>query len=377
MAYSKAIYTRKFEIASNLRKVFAVGLNRRKNILKNRTEDLSVRADTDISDRGYSDCSNIEGSPYREEYNIRRRKKRKPFPKKKYYPEEEKDNTLFDLESDSNINRTVINNNNSSEEEDLEELYHSQTEEEDQRSESIDQSDQSDLDLDSDIEEREMAQRGNGRWSLKDLPQFHGKRDGIEHPSTHLMEFEYALEALGIQVEDFNAEANDVRNLIESVVNKFKASLKNKARRWYQASILQDPRTPQEWEELKQKFKARYNPVGSTQEQQIKAWKGLEWDPTVESLDDFTYRFIELAEGMGIGQEQRLHSFNWCLPGNLHLYTQGSQTIQEALTKLKRGMALGTGLGVNSGNPLETETGTTGGTTAIPSIMTSDRSANF
>ena len=34
-----------------------------------------------------------------------------------------------------------------------------------------------------------MAQnRGNGRWSLKDLPQFHGKRGGLEHPSTYLME---------------------------------------------------------------------------------------------------------------------------------------------------------------------------------------------
>ena len=74
---------------------------------------------------GYSDCLDIEGSPYRGKYNIKRRKKRKPFPKEKYYPEEEKANTLFDLESDSNINRTVINNNNSSKEEDLEELYHS------------------------------------------------------------------------------------------------------------------------------------------------------------------------------------------------------------------------------------------------------------
>ena len=51
--------------------------------------------------------------------------------------------------------------------------------------------------------------------------------------------------------------------------------------------MLQDPRTPQQWEELKAKFKAQYSPVGSTQEQQIKAWKGLEWEPTVESLDDF------------------------------------------------------------------------------------------
>ena len=199
-----------------------------------------------------------------------------------------------------------------------------------------------------------MAQnRGNGRWSLKDLPQFHGKRDGLEHPSTHLMEFEDTLEAMGIQVRNFDANEDDIGDKIENLVNKFKASLKNKARRWYQTSILQDPRTPQQWEELKEKFKAQYNPVGSTQEQQIKAWKGLEWDPTVESLDDFTYRFIELAEGMGIGQEQRLYAFNCCLPGNLYLYTQGSQTIQEALTKLKRGMALGTGLGVNIGNPME------------------------
>ena len=261
----------------------------------------------------------------------------------------------------------------------MEELYYSPTEEEDQRSGSISQSDQSDLDsdLDSDIEEGEMAQRGNGKWSLKDLPQFHGKRDGIEHPGTHLMEFEDALKAMGIQVRDFNPEANDVENVIESVVNKFKTSLKNKARRWYQTSILQDPRTPQEWEELKQSFKAQYNPVGSTQEQQIKAGKGLEWDPTAESLDNFTHRFIELAEGMGRGPEQRLHSFNCCSPGNLYLYTQGSQTIQEALIKVKRGMALGTGLGVNLGNPLETKTGTTGGTAANPFMMTSDRSVIF
>ena len=231
----------------------------------------------------------------------------------------------------------------------------------------------SESDLDSDLEEENMAQnRGNGRWSLKDLPQFHGKRDGLEHPSTHLMEFEDTLEAMGIQVRNFDANDDDIGIKIENLVNKFKASLKNKARRWYQTSILQDPRTPQQWEELKTKFKAQYNQVGSTQEQQIKAWKGLEWDPTVESLDDFTYRFIELAEGMGIGQEQRLYSFNCCLPGNLYLYTQGSQTIQEALTKLKRGMALG----VNIGNPIESKQ-STGGTAAIPFMMTSDKSVNF
>ena len=114
-AFSKAIYTRKFEVASNLRKAFTVRLNRRKNILKNKTEELIVRDDTDILDGGYSDCSDIEGSPYREKYNIRRRKRRRPFPNEKNYPEKEKDNTLFDLGSDSNTDKTLTNNNSNEE----------------------------------------------------------------------------------------------------------------------------------------------------------------------------------------------------------------------------------------------------------------------
>ena len=50
-----------------------------------------------MSDGGYSDCSDIEGSPYREKYNIRKRKKRKPFPREQDFPEEEvTGNTSFD-----------------------------------------------------------------------------------------------------------------------------------------------------------------------------------------------------------------------------------------------------------------------------------------
>ena len=73
---------------------------------------------------------------------------------------------------------------------------------------------------------------------------------------------------------------------------------------------------------------------------------------------------------------QAVYSFNCCLPGNLYLYTQGSQTIQKALTKLKRGMALGTGLGVNIVNHLESKQSTSG-TAAVPFMMTSDKSVNL
>ena len=49
---------------------------------------------------------------------------------------------------------------------------------------------------------------------------------------------------MGIQVRGFNVNNDDIGNVIGNIVNKFKASLKNKARRWYQTSIVQDPRTP-------------------------------------------------------------------------------------------------------------------------------------
>ena len=101
-AYSKAIYTRKFETASKLREFFSVWLDRRKNILKGKAQDTTERSDTDVSDGGYFDCSDIEGSPYKEKYNIRKRKKRKPFPREQDFPEEVNGNT-FDS--------TVVENN--------------------------------------------------------------------------------------------------------------------------------------------------------------------------------------------------------------------------------------------------------------------------
>ena len=174
------------------------------------------RSDTDMSDSGYSDCSDIEGSPYREKYNIRKRKKRKPFPREQDFPEEVAGNTLFDLEIDRD--NTVVENNPS------EDSFHIQSEKEEEESDISNQSD-----FDSDSEEENMAQgRANGRWSLKDLPKFHGERDGIEHPSTHLMEFEDALGAMDIQVRDFDANDDNIGDKIENLDNKFKASLKKK-----------------------------------------------------------------------------------------------------------------------------------------------------
>ena len=60
-----------------------------------------------------------------------------------------------------------------------------------------------------------------------------------EHPNTHLMEFEDYLQASNIPTvpgrDEHGAEVNPVD--YENIINKFKASLKNKARLWYNMHI--------------------------------------------------------------------------------------------------------------------------------------------
>ena len=64
-----------------------------------------------------------------------------------------------------------------------------------------------------------MDGQRNGRWSLKDPPQLHGKRDGIGHPSTHIVEFEDTLEAMGVQVRNLDTAGRDIFTMIGNIVN--------------------------------------------------------------------------------------------------------------------------------------------------------------
>ena len=50
-----------------------------------------------------------------------------------------------------------------------------------------------------------------------------------------------------------------------------------------------EPKTKEEYENMVPSFITEHNPIGSTREQQIMAWKNLKWDPAQESLDDFVY----------------------------------------------------------------------------------------
>ena len=92
---------------------------------------------------------------------------------------------------------------------------------------------------------------------------------------------------------------------------------------------------------VKEKFLTYFNPVGSTKEQQIKAWKEMVWKPEEEKLTDFVFRFSQLAYELGYSDEQQISHFVLCIPKGLYLYLKDAQTIPDAVENLRRGIALG------------------------------------
>ena len=179
-------------------------------------------------------------------------------------------------------------------------------------------------------------------WSLRDIPKFEGKG---EQPFSHLMEFEDYLIASGVRMEpDEDESGRRVDVDYRDIINKFKASLKNNARVWYSTYIngrIPDLYSEAGWKTIKSKFLTYFNPMGSTKEQQIKAWKELKWKPEEEKLTDFVFRFSQLAHELAYTDEQQIAHFVLCIPRGLHLYLEGAKTIPDAVENLRKGIALG------------------------------------
>ena len=180
----------------------------------------------------------------------------------------------------------------------------------------------------------------NHYWSLRDIPKFEGK---CEQPFSHLMEFEDYLVASGVSVDE---DENDPRTRPDyrDTINKFKASLKNNARAWYSMYTekrVQDLYSAEGWKTVKSKFLTYFNPISSTKEQQIKAWKELKWKPEEEKLTDFVFRFSQLAHELGYSEEQQISHFVLCIPRGMYLYLEGATTVPDAVENLRKGIALG------------------------------------
>ena len=358
LALDKALARRYQHKLSRHRRVLENRLQRRKEVIKGKGLSLKVAPDEELSDGGYSlieEFQDKETLPHR--HRIKKNRFREPYP------------SLFEYPHQIPTHRTVINLDNT-EQQELKERIEAKAKQEQEKkvktkkkgkkeaepSETIEseESEQSeDIQIPSLTTTMPTGNRGrngddgderqderNHYWSLRDIPKFKGKG---EQPFSYLMEFEDYLVASGVTVDD---DENDprVRPDYRDIINKFKASLKNNARVWYSMYIekrVQDLHSAEGWKTVKSKFLTYFNPIGSTKEQQIKAWKELKWKPEEEKLTDFVFRFSQLAHELGYSDEQQISHFVLCIPRGMYLYLEGARTVPDAVENLRKGVALG------------------------------------
>ena len=213
------------------------------------------------------------------------------------------------------------------------------------------------------------------RYSMRDIPTYDGKGDAMPH--THLIEFEDFLVNTGSEINELPqfdepqpVDAAHYQGVIKDVVSKFKASLKGKPRLWFEMqypTVDDEPKTVQGYKQMLSAFTTEHNPIGSTREQQIMAWKNLKWDPSKEKLDDFVYRFRRVAKELGYNADANLEVFSCCVPSHLYLYLKGATSIKEAMENIKRACALG---GVSAQGPTMIETQTA---PVVPFMQMNDR----
>ena len=150
-------------------------------------------------------------------------------------------------------------------------------------------------------------------------------------------------------------------------INKFKVSLKGKSRLWFEMQYptsADEPKTKEAYEKMIASFITEHNTIGSTREQQIMAWKTLNWDPVQERLDDFVYRLRRIGQELGKTADEQLDYFKCSVPQHLYLYHKDATTIKEAMEYIKRACALG---GVPVVAPVDTRT-----TQSVPFMQMTD-----
>ena len=155
--------------------------------------------------------------------------------------------------------------------------------------------------------------------------------------------------------------------VVKDVVNKFKVSLKGKPRLWFEMQYptsADEPKTKEAYEKMIASFITEHNTIGSTREQQIMAWKTLNWDPVRERLDDFVYRLRRIGQELGKTADEQLDYFKCSVPQHLYLYHKDATTIKEAMENIKRACALG---GVPVVAPVDTRT-----TQSVPFMQMTD-----
>ena len=101
-------------------------------------------------------------------------------------------------------------------------------------------------------------------------------------------------------------------------------------------------------------FITEHNIIGNTRQQQIMAWKTLNWNPAQERLDDFVYKLKRIGQELGQTEDEQLQYFKCSVPPHLYLYHKDATTIREAMENIKKACTLG-GVSVQAA-PVESRT---------------------
>ena len=330
LALDKALARRYQHKLARHKRVLENRLHRRKEIVKGGGLSLDIAPDEELSDGGYSsieECQDKETLPQR--HRIKRSRFREPYPSLFEYPHQiPTHHTVDELpveelqELDKRIEAKAKQGKGKKGKAKKKTKLEASEKGEPQLQIPIVEPQEVDRNIQpetppqtptmprgdrrndrNDDDDDDGGQNRNHYWSLRDIPKFEGKG---EQPYSHLMEFEDYLVASGIAIEpDENPDYRDI-------INKFKASLKNNARVWFSMYIenrVPDLHSADGWKAAKSKFLTYFNPIGSTKEQQIKAWKELKWKPEEEKLTDFVFRFSQLAHELGYTDEQQISHF--------------------------------------------------------------------
>ena len=308
-SYDYSVLEREKSKVDKYRKVYEHKLRDRTRILQGERATFELKLETEESDGGYSD---IEGFKEERQFitsKVRKRKQRQPKPKPENFRPEEVERRKRERE----------------------EHYRQQQRELQVRAQEI-----LDLDQTGSEEEEEFNMANNLRWSVQNVSKFHGETG--QSATQHLYEFDDFLKAARIEVPN-DANLDDDTS---HVINDFVTTLKGKARMWYDMNIPEGERaTKRHWNQIREKFKAYFHPLGSTKEQRIKAWKEMRWDPIKESIDDFAYKYKELGRSLGLDEVGIFDNFKTCIPGHYFVFVYNANDMSQAVDNLKKCIAAG------------------------------------
>ena len=332
-SYQRARYDRlvsKFVVYSN---IVQNRLNTIKRIIEGERLTLEQKEYTDYSDSGYSEPDEVNEDLSK--LKVRKRRRRTPIPRKEDFEETDEERE-------------------EQEQEEVEQREYRQDSEQETELGSNSDSETETLDIENMFNGagRGRGNGGNGdgnqgnpgnqmRWSIQNINKFHGGKG--EDPDHHISEFEDVLRASG----NFPLNNGDWQNHGAQIFTLFQTTLRERARTWYDHTIGRDERdTREHYEALKNKFKDHFNTFGSTKMQRISVFKNLRWDPAVEGIEDFAYKYEKLGKSLEFDDNALFISFQSTIPVHIMMFVGDAQTFQDMVSKIKAIMSRGM-----TGNP--------------------------